>query len=146
MVKGTGKPFKSFKIFGPNPPVGYGILVCIRFEKMTGENTPLGKIRISKTFVQCMYTQQTRDLRFNKTNYDHDISIYTMLHSLISSRCRYKKFANALLNLNAVTYFHKSIYNSVSFTCNKQMKSMLLHQNSFYGSNTLFEKKTQLSM
>lgn len=92
--------------------------------------------------MQCRYTQQTRDLRFNKTNYDHDISIYTMLHSLISSRCRYKKFANALLNLNAVTYFHKSIYNSVSFTCNKQMKSMLLHQNSFYGSNTLFEKNS----
>lgn len=93
-----------------------------------------------------MYTKQTRDLRFNKTNYDHDISIYTMLHSLISSRCRYKKFANVLLNLNVVTYFHKSIYNSVSFTCNKQMKSMLLRQNSFYGSNTLFEKKTQLSI
>lgn len=89
-----------------------------------------------------MYTKQTRDLRFNKTNYDHDISIYTMLHSLISSRCRYKKFANALLNLNAVTYFHKSIYNSVSFTCNKQMKSMLFHQNSFCGSNTLFEKNS----
>lgn len=96
--------------------------------------------------MQCMYTKQTRDLRFNKTNYDHDISIYTMLHSLISSRCRYKKFANVLLNLNVVTYFHKSIYNSVSFTCNKQMKSMLLRQNSFYGSNTLFEKKTQLSI
>lgn len=93
-----------------------------------------------------MYTKQTRDLRFKKTNYDHDILIYTMLHSLMSSRCRYKKFANVLLNLNVVTYFHKSIYNSVSFTCNKQMKSMLLRQNSFYGSNTLFEKKTQLSI